>query len=285
MAGSRLARGRWPIAALGALLFLFIFFAVLMMSLPGGVVVSIARSALQGAGLELSGGEGRYMLPFSLRIANAMIGPPGKIAVPVDSIGAGWEPSGLGSWLPGHLRIERGLAWIDIRTSPLVWKPGKVRLRLAGVGSDDLSPLLPTAGTWSFSAESAEVVWQSASSANAAGRGTATISRLALPIPAADSPIREAVLTDVRLQFLVRGGTIQVSSLTGRYEDAAVEGTGEIVRFSAPSDSRITFHLKIRNPLEGKVATLFNMVAKNAKNANLRITGTLLSPAGEFQFF
>ena len=285
MAGNRIARGRWPIAALGALLLLFIFFAVLMMSLPGGVVVSIARSALQRAGLELSAGEGRYILPFSLRIANAIIGPSGKIAVPVDSISAGWEPSGLVSWLPGHLRVERGLAWIDIRTSPLFWKPGKVRLRLAGVGSDDFSSLLPAAGTWSFSADSAEVVWDAASSKDAVGRGTATLSRLVVPVPASDSPIREAVLTEVSLRFLVRGGTIQVSSLTGRYEDAAVEGTGEIVRFSAPSDSRITFHLKIRNPLEGKVATLFNMVAKNAKNANLRITGTLLSPTGEFLFF
>lgn len=225
------------------------------------------------------------MLPFSLRIANAMIGPPGRVAVPVDSISAGWEPSGLASWLPGHLRLERGLAWIDVRTSPLFWRPGKVRLRLAGVGSDDFSPLLPAAETWSFAAESAEVVWTSASSADGVGRGTATLSRLVLPIPASESPIREAVLTDVRLQFLIRGGTVQVSSLTGRYEDAAVEGSGEIIRFSAPSRSKITFHLKIRNPLEGKVATIFNMVAKNAKNANLRITGTLLSPAGEFQFF
>lgn len=285
MAGSRIARGRWPIAALGALLFLFIFFAVLMMSLPGGVVVSIARSAFRGAGLELSGGEGRYVLPFTLRIANAMIGPPGKVAAPVDSIAAGWEPSALFSWLPGHVRVERGTAWIDVRTSPFFWKPGKVRLRLAGVGSDDLSPLLASPETWSFSAESAEVVWSAASSRNAAGRGTATLSRLVLPIPAPDSPIREAVLTDVRLQFLIRGDTVQVSSLAGRYEDAAVEGTGEIARFSTPSNSKITFHLKIRNPLEGKVATLFNMVAKNAKNANLRITGSLVSPAGEFQFF
>ncbi len=285
MAGSRFARGRWPVAALGALLFLLIFFAVLMMSLPGGVVVSIARSTLSGMGLSLSAGEGRYMLPFTLRVANAMIGPPGRTAVPVDSIAAGWEPSVLGSWLPGHLRIERGLSWIDVRTSPLFWKPGKARLRLAGVGSDDLSPLLPAAGTWSFAIDSAEVVWKDASSRASAGRGTATLSRLVLPVPAPDSPIREAVLTDVRLQFLVRGGGIQVTSLTGRYEDAAVEGTGEILRFSAPSESKITFHLKIANPLEGKVATIFNMVAKNAKNANLRITGTLLSPAGEFQFF
>jgi len=284
LAGSRIARGRWPIAVLGALLFLFVFFVVLMLSLPGGVLVSIARSALSGAGLELSAGEGRYVLPFSLRVANAMIGPPGKDAVPVDAIAAGWEPSGLFSWLPGHLRIERAQAWIDVRTSPAFWSPGKARLRAAGIDSDDFSPLMASAGSWSFAIDSVEVAWDDASSGGP-GRGTATLGRLVLPIPGADSPVREAVLTDVRIQFVVRGDTVQVSSLTGRYEDAAVEGTGEIAKISKPSTSTITFHLKIHNPLEGRVATLFNMVAKNAKNANLRITGTLLAPAGEFQFF
>ncbi len=284
MAAKRTARGRWPIAALGALLFLLVFFVVLMLSLPGGVIVSAARSVLAGAGLSLAAGEGRYVPPFSLRVANAMLGPTGHDAVPVDSIAAGWEPSGLPSWLPGHVRVERGQAWIDVRTSPIFWKPGKVRLRLAGVSSDDFSPLIPAGGSWSFTTEAAEVIWENASSGGP-GRGTATLSRLVLPITAADSPVREAVLTDVRLQFVVRGGTVQVPSLTARYEDAAVEGSGEIARISAPSASKITFHLKIRNPLEGKVAILFNMVAKNAKNANLRITGTVLSPAGEFQFF
>ncbi len=284
MAGSRIARGRWPIAALGALFFLFVFFAVLMLSLPGGVVVSIARSALARTGLELSAGEGRYVLPFSLRVANAMIGPPGKDAVPVDAIVAGWEPSRLFSWLPGHVRVERGQAWIDVRTSPAFWSPGKARLTAAGVTSDDFAPLMPAAGSWAFKIDSADVAWDRASSGGP-GRGTATLARLVLPIPGADSPVREAVLTDVRIGFVLRGDTVQVSSLTGRYEDAAVEGTGEIARISKPSQSKITFHLKIRNPLEGRVAVLFNMVAKNAKNANLRITGSLLAPAGEFQFF
>ncbi len=255
-----------------------------MLSLPGGVIVSIARSALAKTGLELSAGEGRYVLPFSLRVANAMIGPPGRDAVPVDAIAAGWEPSGLFSWLPGHLRVERGKAWIDVRTSPIFWKPGKARLAAAGVGSDDFAPLLASAGSWSFSIDSADVSWEDASSGGP-GRGSATLGRLVLPIPAADSPVREAVLTDVRIRFVMRGDVVQVSSLTARYEDAAVEGTGEIARISMPSTSKIMFYLKIHNPLEGRVATLFDMVAKNAKNANLRITGTLLAPAGEFQFF
>ncbi len=284
MAGSRIARGRLAVAVLGALFFLLVFFVVMMLSLPGGVVVSVARAALSRTGLELSAGEGRYVLPFSLRVTNALIGPPGKDAVPVDAIAAGWEPSRLFSWLPGHLRIERGQAWIDVRTSPAFWSPGKARLQASGVGSDDFSPLLPPGGSWAFSIDSADIAWDHASSGGP-GRGTASLGRLVLPIPAADSPVREAVLSDVRIGFVVRGDTVQVSSLTGRYEDAAVEGTGEIMRISKPSMSRITFHLKIHNPLEGRVAVLFNMVAKNAKNANLRITGTLLAPAGEFQFF
>jgi len=44
-------------------------------------------------------------------------------------------------------------------------------------------------------------------------------------------------------------------------------------------------HLRIRNPFEGRVGLLFDMLSKNAKNANLRIIGTLAAPVGEFQFF
>ena len=47
----------------------------------------------------------------------------------------------------------------------------------------------------------------------------------------------------------------------------------------------MTFHLRIRNPFEGRVAALFDMLSKNAKNATLRIVGTLAAPTGEFQFF
>jgi hypothetical protein len=92
-------------------------------------------------------------------------------------------------------------------------------------------------------------------------------------------------LRDVRLKFALRQGTLHVSSLTGIYEGSAVDGTGEIARFLTPSRSAMTFHLRIHNPLEGRIATLFDLVAKNAKNANLRIRGTLLAPVGEFLFF
>jgi hypothetical protein len=64
-----------------------------------------------------------------------------------------------------------------------------------------------------------------------------------------------------------------------------VDGTGEITRVLSPGKSMMTFHLRIRNPFEGRVALLFDMLSKNAKNANLRIVGTVAAPVGEFQFF
>ena len=64
-----------------------------------------------------------------------------------------------------------------------------------------------------------------------------------------------------------------------------MDGTGEITRVLSPQQSTMTFHLSVRNPFEGRVALLFDMLSKNAKNANLRIVGTLTAPKGEFQFF
>jgi hypothetical protein len=64
-----------------------------------------------------------------------------------------------------------------------------------------------------------------------------------------------------------------------------VDGTGEITGLRAPEATGMTLHLRIQNPFEGRVATMFDMLAKNAKNANLRIVGTLAAPKGEFRFF
>jgi hypothetical protein len=47
----------------------------------------------------------------------------------------------------------------------------------------------------------------------------------------------------------------------------------------------VTLLLRIRNPFEGRVGLLFDMLSKNAKNANLRIVGSFAAPKGEFQFF
>jgi len=188
-------------------------------------------------------------------------------------------------WLPIHFQAGRGQATVDVRTSPRLSNPGKVRVHVEKLSSDDLAGLLPTSTDAGFSIESADARWDRSASGTVAGKGEGTLAWLRLPVNAPDSPVREALLRDVRVKFAVREGTVHVSSLTGTYEGSVVEGTGEIARFLTPLSSSITFHLRIQNPREGKVGMLFNLVAKNAKNVNLRINGTLLSPTGEFQFF
>jgi hypothetical protein len=167
----------------------------------------------------------------------------------------------------------------------MVSNPGKVHLRLSRIGSEDLAALFPAAPGTGFLIDSADLQWKRAGNDAVSGAGEGSLSWLRFPIPAKNSPVTEAELRDVRLKFIIREGTLLISSLTGTCEGAAVEGTGEISRFLTPSVSAITFHLRIRNPMEGRISILFNLVEKNTKNATLRINGTLQSPAGEFQFF
>ncbi len=174
---------------------------------------------------------------------------------------------------------------MDVRTSPRVSNPGKVRVSLSQIGSSDLAALFPAASGAGFLIDSVDLQWKQAGGGTVSGTGEGSFAWLKLPVPAKDSPVREALLKDVKMKFVVREGSIHVSSFTGTYEGSPVDGTGEVVRFLTPAASAITFQLRIQNPLEGKIAALFDLVAKNVKNANLRIRGTLLSPTGEFQFF
>ncbi|MBI5419936.1 MAG: type II secretion system protein GspN [Deltaproteobacteria bacterium] len=279
------APGRWLLPALGVLLFLLVLLLAFVYSLPGEVLLSPLRSALGARGFDISCEDAGIAFPLRLRCRNAVIVPRSGSGVTLDSAFAAWEWTGLLRWLPVHLRAERGHASVDIRTSPGISNPRKVRLRLAKVGSDDLAGLLPSALGIGFSIENLDIQWERSAKGAVTGRGSGALSWLRVPVPAQDSPVREALLRDVRLKFAVRDGTVHVSSLTGTYEGSDVEGTGEIARVLTPTLSSITFHLRVRNPLEGKMAALFNLVAKNAKNANLRISGTLFSPTGEFQFF
>ena len=115
--------------------------------------------------------------------------------------------------------------------------------------------------------------------------GSGTLHFLQVPVPAPDSPIRSARIEGVDLSFVVRGDAFQVPRLAGTFEGSSVDGTGEIAQLLSPGRSTITFHLRVRNPFEGRVAALFDMLSKNAKNATLRIVGSLAAPTGEFQFF
>jgi type II secretion system protein N len=282
---SGFARGRRLPAALGVFLFSLVSLFAFLYTLPKETVLSPLNSALAVRGLEFGCEEAGFVFPLGLRCSNAVIVPRGGSPLSLDTVVAAWEWTGLFQWLPFHLRAVRGPASVDIRTSQMVSNPGKVHLRLSRIGSEDLGAFFPTSAGTGFLIDSADLQWKQAGNGAVSGAGEGSLSWLRFPIPAKNSPVTEAELRDVRLKFIIREGTLLISSLTGTCEGAAVEGTGEISRFLTPSVSAITFHLRIRNPMEGRISTLFNLVEKNTKNATLRINGTLQSPAGEFQFF
>jgi type II secretion system protein N len=282
---SEFAQDRRFLAAIGILLFFFVFLSVFLYSLPKETVLSPLKTALARQGIDFSCEDAGISFPLGIVCRKCVLVQRNGGSLSLDTAAASWEWTGLFRWLPVHLRAKHGAASLDIRTSPVVSNPSKVRLRLASVGSEDLAPFLSAGAGAGFRIDAAELQWKKSSSGGITGAGEGSLSWLRFPIPTANSPVREALLQNVKLKFVIREGTLHISSLTGTYEGSAVDGTGEIARFLTPSQSAVTFHLRIQNPLEGRVAALFNMVAKNAKNATLRVKGSLLSPTGEFQFF
>lgn len=278
-------RGRLIPAALGVFLFAIVSLFAFLYTLPKDALLSPLNSALAGRGLEFRCEKAGFEFPLGVRCEKAVIYPDAGEPFALDSVSAAWEWTGLFRWLPIRLKAARGAALFDLQTSPMVSSPGKVRLVLRKVGSGDLGPLYPLSGKTGFLIDSAEVRWKKAANGSISGAGEGTFAWIRFPVTAKASPVDEAELRDVRLKFAIREGRFLISSLTGTYEGSAVDGTGEISGFLTPSVSTITFHLRIRNPLEGKIADIFNMVSNNTRNATLRINGTLRSPTGEFQFF
>ncbi len=277
---------RWLLPVLGTLLFLLVFLSVLTYTLPGNAVLSSVRPILAREGFEISAASARTEFPIAFRMDDAAIRRTGGRPLRLDTVRASWEWTGLLRWLPFHATASMGKAKAEIRTSPRFWNPGKGRLVIESLAGEDLSPLIPfpVSGT-GFFLDSGEVLWRKSASKGLAGTGEGRFAWIRVPIPEPTSPIREALLEDVTILFALRGKSLIVSSITGTYEGARVEGTGEIANVQYPARATITLHLKIENPLEGKIASIFDLLSKNAKNANLRITGTLLSPTGEFRFF
>lgn len=152
------------------------------------------------------------------------------------------------------------------------------------IARDALVPPLDPRSDFDFSLESGELRVKR-TGGEISGGGSGRLPLLRIPVPSRESPVREAEIRDAEVRFVLRDGTLHVPSFTGTYEGARVEGTGEVSRVLTPLQSTITFHLTIVNPLEGKIADLFDLVAKNAKNGTLRITGTPFAPRGEFRFF
>lgn len=280
------ARGRWILPALGLAIFFLVFLGVFLATLPRDVLLSPVRSALAGAGAAVSAEDVRLRFPLALRLTGAVVTPRGGPPLPLDAVTVGWDFAGLRRGLPGHLSLTRGRATVDVLTSIRLWSPRRGRLRIAELSSDALAAFLPPAASGAgFAIREASARWTTGASGALAGSGTGVFDRLLIPVPAQGSPVREVALDNVVVRFALQEGEVRITSLTGTYEGSRVDGTGVIAGIRDPSRATVTLHIRVHNPLEGKVAVLFNMLAKNAKNANLRITGTLLSPKGEFQFF
>ena len=286
MGNRRLVLVRWLLPVLGALLFLLVFLSVLTYTLPGSAILSSVRPLLAREGFEISAASARTEFPIAFRMDGAAIGRKGKRPLRLDTVRASWEWTGLLRWLPFHVTASMGKAKAEVRTSPRFWNPGQGRLVIESLAGEDLSPLVPFPVSGAgFFLDSGEVRWRKSGSEGLDGTGEGRFAWIRVPIPEPTSPIREALIEDVTILFALRGESLVVSSISGTYEGALVEGTGEIENILFPRRATITLHLKIENPLEGKIATIFDLLSKNAKNANLRITGALLSPTGEFRFF
>ena len=276
-------RGR-AIVAIGALLFLASLSSAVALTLPSDAILSTLRPMLRDHGVDLSAQEARFLFPSGIRLSGVTLSFPGNPPVALDEIVASWEWTGLFRWAPARLRFRKGAASGDLRFSPAFWSPGSGRILLSGVSSSDLPLSVFSSSGAGFSIREVEARWN-VSRGKVTANGSGTLHFLQVPVPAPDSPVREARIEGVSLSFLIRENAFRIPKLAGTFEGSQVDGTGEITRVLSPGQSMMTFHLRIRNPFEGRVATLFDMLSKNAKNANLRIVGTLAAPMGEFQFF
>lgn len=284
MPGNRPGPRRLVVPALGVLLFLAVFALVVSVTLPGDIVLSVVRPVLRARGLDIDAEAAGLRFPLGVRLKKVTVSAAGNPLLSLDEVEASWEWTGLFRWRPSRLRLARGGAVADLRFSPAFWNPRGGSVALSGISSTDLPLPIFSSSNSGFSIDRVDAAW-STSGGKVSASGSGTFRFLRIPVPAPDSPIREARIDNVAVSFLIRGDVFQVPRLNGVYEGSLVDGTGEIARFADPERSTVTFHLRIRNPFEGRVADLFDMMAKNAKNANLRITGTLASPAGEFLFF
>jgi len=272
------------IIAIGALLFLAALSSAVALTLPSDAILSTLRPMLQDHGVDLSAQDARFLFPSGVRLSGVTLSFPGNPPVALDEITASWEWTGLFRWAPARLQFRKGAASGDLRFSPAFWNPESGRILLSGVSSADLPLSVFSTSGAGFSIRKVEARWN-VTRGKVTANGAGTLDFLQVPIPAPDSPIREARIEGVALSFLIRGNTFLIPKLAGTFEGSQVDGTGEITWVLSPKMPTMTFHLSVRNPFEGRVALLFDMLSKNAKNANLRIVGTLTAPRGEFQFF
>jgi hypothetical protein len=270
--------------SLFAVLFAAGFLLTVAYTVSGETLLSLVRPALRQNDVEISVDDARFIFPVGVRLSGVTVSAAGAPPVVLDEVTASWEWTGLFRWLPGHLRIVRGNAAAEIRLSPAFWNPSRGRATVTGLSSGEIAlPVFSESGA-GFSVRRFDARWSGSGSALTA-KGSGAFDFLQFPVPEPRSPIREARIDNVSITFVVRGDVLHVPRVQGIYEGSRVDGTGEISRFLVPRQARVTFHLRVINPFEGRVGLLFDMLAKNAKNANLRVTGSLAAPKAEFQFF
>lgn len=282
--GSRTSPRRPAAYLLGAALFVCGFLLTVALTLPGETVLGLVAPSLESRGVRLTARSARLVFPVGLRLDGATVAVGRNRPIDLDEVTATWEWTGLFRWLPSRLRAVRGGSVADVRLSPAFWNPGRGVATLSGISSEDFPiPVFGASGA-GFSVRRAEARWRG-SGKNLSASGSGELEYLKIPVPARGSPIREARIDNAALSFVVRGDMLRFPRLQGSYEGSRVEGTGEIARFLTPGAATVTFHLSIRNPYEGRVGTLFDMLANNAKNANLRIVGALAAPKAEIELF
>jgi len=276
-------RGR-AIVAIGALLFLASLCSAVAVTLPPDAILSTLGPVLRRHGADLSARDARFVFPAGIRLSGVTLSFPGNPPVALDEITASWEWTGLFRWAPALLRFRKGPASGDLRFSPAFWSPGSGTILLSGISSSELPLSVFSTSGAAFSIRRIEARWN-VRAGKVAANGAGTFHFLQVPIPTPGSPVRDARIEGASLSFLIRDRSLLIPKFAGTFEGSQVDGTGEITRVLSPGQSMMTFHLRIRNPFEGRVALLFDMLSKNAKNANLRIVGSLSAPKGEFQFF
>jgi len=276
-------RGR-AIVAIGALLFLASLCAAVALTLPSNAILNTLGPALRSHGVDLSAQDARFVFPAGIRLSGVTLSFPGNPPVALDEIVASWEWTGVFRWAPARLRFRKGAASGDLCFSPAFWSPGSGTVLLSGVSSSDLPLSVFSTSGAGFSIRRLEARWN-ARGGKVTANGAGTFHFLLVPVPTAGSPVSDARIEGVSLSFLIREKSLRIPKLTGTFEGSQVDGTGEIKEVLSPRHSMMTLHLRIRNPFEGRVGLLFDMLSKNAKNVTLRIAGTLTAPQGEFQFF
>jgi hypothetical protein len=272
------------LAAIGALLFLASLSCAVALTLPPDVILSTLRPMLRNHGVDLTAQDARFLFPMGVRLSGVTLAFPGNPPVALDEIIATWEWTGVFRWAPSRLRFRKSAASGDLRFSPAFWNPQSGDIVLSGVSSSDLPLSVFSASGSGFSIRKVEARWK-VSRGKVTAEGSGTLDYLQVPVPAPGSPIREARIEGVSLSFLIRERALLIPKLAGTFQGSQVDGTGEIKGALSPRYSMMTLLLRIRNPFDGRVGQMFDMLSKNAKNANLRIIGTLAAPMGEFQFF